>query len=419
MKSMIYLFIVIVSLATQIVHAQWSRLQTGYDGNLKSAFFTSVDTGYIVGGSTILRTMDGGRTWSSQVLSEGVDQSINTVFFPTKSVGYAAGKIIYKTTNEGESWDSVHAITEVPSAKEFRSMFFKDDLNGYVVGDGIRFTSDGGTTWNIQTFHPSLPVSCNTAHFVGDGIGFIGGWTGTSGGMFGIVAKTVDWGKTWVRSLAMEDISEAFRIKAIKLITPLNAWIVGSRESSGTPYSESRIIHTTDGGTTWEPINVVFTRTLNTIASAGSQILYVGDEWGDIYSTMDGGLSWNRDEVLSGGRSINSIVTVDNRVAYAVATSGLAFKRSVTTSVTNTFPNVGIRISPNPSHDRVVVSIDPLQFPNEFSHIAIFNALGKDVFQSLHQPHFSEYDFGALPKGVYFVQVRNGMVAHTLKLLLN
>lgn len=240
--------VLILLLAVQGAAAQWQRLTTGYAGNLEDVYFTHIDTGYAVGGSTILKTTNGGLTWTSQ--SVPPTHTLNAIFFPSSNVGFAVGDVVYRTVDAGATWDSVHVADEQWKAPEFRSLFFFSDSVGIVVGDAFRSTTDQGDTWIDGPYDFVMPGASTVIDFIGNGVGFLGGWTGTTIGMFGIVAKTTDLGKTWTQSLGMEDKSRGLRISSIEFVTPSVGWVVGSRESGNPPYSRTRILHTSDGGAT-------------------------------------------------------------------------------------------------------------------------------------------------------------------------
>ena len=74
--------------------------------------------------------------------------TLNCVSFITPVVGWAVGNdgTILKTTNGGTSWTSQSIETSVP----LYSVSFTDSDNGTVVGDvgTILRTTDGGTTWS-------------------------------------------------------------------------------------------------------------------------------------------------------------------------------------------------------------------------------------------------------------------------------
>jgi len=69
---------------------------------LTSVFFTSPDTGYIGGdGGFILKTTNGGMTWSPQ--NTNISEGISSIFFISPDTGFAVGDYgtIQKTTNGG------------------------------------------------------------------------------------------------------------------------------------------------------------------------------------------------------------------------------------------------------------------------------------------------------------------------------
>ena len=98
---------------------------------LLGVFFTDANTGTIVGGGgTILRTTNGGATWTAQ--SSGTIQDLQSVFFMDANTGTAVGSAgtILRTTNGGENW-----IPQFSGTNHFlSSVFFTDANTGTVVG---------------------------------------------------------------------------------------------------------------------------------------------------------------------------------------------------------------------------------------------------------------------------------------------
>ncbi|MDH3216888.1 MAG: YCF48-related protein, partial [Candidatus Krumholzibacteria bacterium] len=121
--------------------------------SLFAVFFTDANTGTAVGGggvtgdATILRTPDGGKTWTNQV--SGWPNSLGDVWFMDSMTAVAVSlNAILRTTDAGANWE----VISVPFVRELQSVSFADGLVGTVVGrDGVILrTTDGGQTWVSQ-----------------------------------------------------------------------------------------------------------------------------------------------------------------------------------------------------------------------------------------------------------------------------
>jgi photosystem II stability/assembly factor-like uncharacterized protein len=120
------------------------------DSNWVTAvYFTDYNTGYAVGGGndkTIFKTLDGGITWSCQYFGQAEFASVH---FPSPSIGYTVGKqgLIMKTNNSGATWANQLSGT----GNYLMSVFFTDDTTGYIVGNGgtiLKTTFGGGVGLN-------------------------------------------------------------------------------------------------------------------------------------------------------------------------------------------------------------------------------------------------------------------------------
>ena len=96
----------IISICLMLIAAtgfgQWTALTSGTAEYLSSIYFTSEDTGYVVGNNgTIIKTMDAGSTWNAQI--SGVNNNLRSVFFIDANNAFIVGKngIILKTVNAG------------------------------------------------------------------------------------------------------------------------------------------------------------------------------------------------------------------------------------------------------------------------------------------------------------------------------
>lgn len=98
----------------------------------------------IVGGNgTILRTTDGGKTWTQQINSA---KTFTAVHFVDKNIGWVVGEdgLIRKTTNSGSRW-----LRQPFNARTLQDVFFVNIQVGWVVGENgvIAKTIDGGESW--------------------------------------------------------------------------------------------------------------------------------------------------------------------------------------------------------------------------------------------------------------------------------
>lgn len=127
----------------------WSRISLPVKTELYHLDFVNVSTGWIVGDKgTILTTFDGGLIWTRQ--KSGTDKSLFNVDFRDEREGYAVGGkgTILRTVTGGETWETVK--TNFPAT--FLRVDFADDKNGWIVGykGTILRSSDRGKSWIKQ-----------------------------------------------------------------------------------------------------------------------------------------------------------------------------------------------------------------------------------------------------------------------------
>lgn len=112
-----------------------------------------------------MRSSNAGRTWFAHgVLPDSVFYLLG-VSFPTPQVGYMTASatvvaqqraLVLKTTDGGATWSTLQLPVEV---NQLRNIFFSDSLTGFAVGfrrvdsttivGTILRTTDGGTSWSI------------------------------------------------------------------------------------------------------------------------------------------------------------------------------------------------------------------------------------------------------------------------------
>lgn len=128
----------------------WTVVSSGGTIGYEDLWFTSPQTGYIVGGSgltgTVKRTIDGGTTWAST----DVDRVLEAVYFTASGQGWACGSrgVIYHST-DGIGWTQ-QVAPAVSQFSDLLNIFMLNDLEGWAVGNPVYMlhTVDAGTTWN-------------------------------------------------------------------------------------------------------------------------------------------------------------------------------------------------------------------------------------------------------------------------------
>lgn len=142
---------------------------------LRSVHFIDKNNGWVVGGiaeyNAILRTTDGGQTWSHRLFKPRFPQPdlgvarLNDVFFLNQEIGYIVGReispgnfyeLILKSTDGGVSWIK----QDKHIASELNSVFFLNDTVGWASGINgtLLRTTNGGVSFAdayikpVQTF---------------------------------------------------------------------------------------------------------------------------------------------------------------------------------------------------------------------------------------------------------------------------
>jgi photosystem II stability/assembly factor-like uncharacterized protein len=110
----------------------------------------------------MLRTTDGGKTWTSVYRSGRATENCWKMSFPTNQVGYAtvqsydpdpkaSQRVVIKTTDGGRSWKELDLVNDIKS-REF-GIAFVSETHGWVGTATSGFeTRDGGLTWSAFNF---------------------------------------------------------------------------------------------------------------------------------------------------------------------------------------------------------------------------------------------------------------------------
>ena len=233
----------------------WS-LTTQLAGYLRSTAFASREVGWIgvLGSSTRLyETRDGGLTFQNVTgrIQPALLGGICSLHAVSESVVYGAGQYngpatIIKTADGGRTWTSRSLAGYLNTVID---VYFFDEQRGLAVGGVGTFgsadiqprvigTEDGGATWTVRHTAGAAPAWGWKLSFPTPDVGYasVEKPNGTSEAL---VLKTTDGGRTW-RELPVPNAGTG-SMQAVGFLTPDVGWVSGR----GT------VSMTTDGGETW------------------------------------------------------------------------------------------------------------------------------------------------------------------------
>lgn len=141
------------------------------------AIFNEREAILIGAGATILHTADGGGIWHSANVYAAENARFNSVFFATRSLGWAVGSAgkIFASADGGKTWRAQNSGT----IADLFDVRFVAPNEGWAAGDGgaVLHTIDGGNTWTQEKIDSTHRLE--RFAFVGREKGFAVGFAGT------------------------------------------------------------------------------------------------------------------------------------------------------------------------------------------------------------------------------------------------
>jgi photosystem II stability/assembly factor-like uncharacterized protein len=205
------------------------------------------------------------------VQSAPTTATLRAVDFAGTSTGWAAGDggTVIRTADGGTTWSA----ESVPTTATLRSVKSVDASAAWAVGDGgaILHTADAGTTWS--------PGSATTTAAL-NGVDFArGGSAGVAVGEAGTVLYTTDRGATWKLGSAPTTAT----LRSVFLADSKNGSAVGD---AGT------VLRTTNGGANWSRRSAPTTATLSSVGFGDARNGWVVGDAGTVLRTTNAGATW-------------------------------------------------------------------------------------------------------------------------------
>ena len=291
-------------------------------------FPTSAMRAFAVSGtaSSIYKTEDGGQTWPS--IFKHVGTYFRSVLFVDDNHGFASNlgpfpqtpitdpTVLYETLNGGGSWQPVTNISGPMPTGILANQTHIDDQHlvaGRVNGPAYMLSSsDAGASWVSHYFNSQLTMLID-AHFTTPLDGLVVGGS-NSNPMVCTILHTADGGSTWQPVFSSQTPGSL----CWKISFPsAQVGYVSVQDQMSGPATFAKTI---DGGKTWieyplpstDPYPAIgigfITEDIGWVAPEDSSL--------DVYRTADGGKSWAVDPALKA--PINRFRFVDHQTAYAI-----------------------------------------------------------------------------------------------------
>jgi|GEM_PF-4202104 len=302
---------------------KWTRVSVpdsiNPSGSFISSSFINPDTGFVLSWeqARILRTTNGGGSWTSQLLDLSVDKGAQIKFVnPTTGFVRTEKGKIFKTTDGGNTWSPIPIPVQNAQGS---SGFFINDQVFFVVYDGVLYkTMNSGATWLGPILFSRFNVSYTYFHNVDTGYAVASTevWKTYNGGNSWFVLYDMWHGGPYPICMSFYDVQRGFWFSTFlePILYTTNASLAFTQRftshhgfvwynadvkgSFGCGIAQnSSLVTSSDSGQTWTIRNIIpQLGELRDIAfPTDTSGLVIGDFWG-VFRTKDKAQTWYMEE---------------------------------------------------------------------------------------------------------------------------
>lgn len=304
-----------------------------YGGRVYALAVDSTDSSVVYAGTDngVFKTADSGLSWQQLGFPDKQIVSISIDYVALPKTVYAAGAwgVIYRSSNDGETWEDISA----GASSEYIRVMASDPAQSERLWLG---TNGGAYKWNSgnSQWEPTAPISSTRALDIRGGVVFAGteygvfkttndgvSWESINGDLpqgyqercisslvldpndsqviyigtwYGGAYKTVDGGQHWY---SMNTGLPSFTEITALAFNPTNSNVLyaASYGFFASSVDDSGVFKSTNGGGSWSHVSAGITnryaRSLDVHPTVGD-IVYVGTLGGGVFRTANGGDSW-------------------------------------------------------------------------------------------------------------------------------
>jgi photosystem II stability/assembly factor-like uncharacterized protein len=282
----------------------WKLHPTNSTARLRGLSAVSPLTAWASGSAgTILRTTDGGRTWSNtpppntSALDFRDIQAFDAWHAVALAIGPGDSSRVYRTDDGGRTWQQTQTNAD-PNAF-YDCMAFFDQRHGLIVGDPVNgkfevlATDDGGRSWQVLPSAGMPDAQPGEAGFAASGqcvatSGSRDAWIGSGGGAQSRIYHSSDRGRTWHETATPLPSSQSSGVFAVAFRDRNHGVAVGGDYATPTTGAAAT---SGDAGRTWQAATVSGYRS-GAAWIRGNAVIAVGPTGSDL--SLDGGRHWRQ-----------------------------------------------------------------------------------------------------------------------------
>jgi hypothetical protein len=413
MKNILTKLVVLLLANTAHAQVSWTEISTPTSKDLKTIHFVSSQVGYVGGDSVLLKTVDGGATWSEMPLDsipntgqqeidildmEWFDEDHGIIM----SGPWGGGS---ETFDGGVNWD--YLLLANSGFCQTSALFFFDEDNGFAGGAGCfeghiidRFS---GGVWSTT----NDPNDWDSQNWVSS-IEFKDAMNGLAGTVNGTVLRTTDGGQNWdtIPNLAGDSA-----------VTDFIFYPDGTIRATHQNNVEYGVMISTDGGLTWgfdNDLASFFYPSMNAAHIDENGTTYIaGETFGnDGVIFENSGAFWS---MLSVNHPINDITSYGDSITFLVGDSGAIYVNVdlIALSIQEA-PQIEFNLVPNPAIDELRIA-GVQQQVKSFSVVDMF---GRTVLQMNTVTRSEAFiNVSELNPGSYFISIQTEVGVGTKRFL--
>lgn len=324
----------------------WDLQSTGSKQQFRGLSPVSDKIAYVSGtGGTVLRTTDGGRTWSSVGPPDAADldfrdiEAITADHVALLSIGAGTDSRIYVTTDGAATWTL--AFTNPEPAAFYDCIAFTSPRHGLAVSDPVdghfrlAETHDGGASWSLVNFTPDAMPPARDGEFgfaasgtclSASGVGGDRVYLATGGVDPGRVFRSADGGRTWEAADTPVAGGAAAGVFSVRFRDDRHGIAVGG-DYTAPEVAADTAAWSADGGATWRAADVFpggYRSGAAWVPGLCGAAVAVGPTGSDV--TLDWGRTW---ATFDNG-SFDSVQCPQPGVCWASGTGGRVAKLKFT-----------------------------------------------------------------------------------------